>query len=537
MPTLNWIGKDKVVNHHNEVPYRVLEHQYGFTSEKGEGKEKTDSGNKIIHGDNLEALKALLPEYEGKVNCIYIDPPYNTGNESWVYNDNVNHPKIKKWLGEVVGKEGDDLSRHDKWLCMMYPRLRLLHRLLDKDGIIFVSIDDNEISHLRLIMDEIFGARNFQQELIWKNKYGPGAMTKGIGNIHEYILCYSKSNLSSIEANLSETEQKKYKNTDDHYITRGGYITQPLATKSKDDRPNLVYPITYKGEEIWPDKQWIWSKERMENAIANDWLQFRKSNGKWSVRFKQYLKDEQGNMRKAKPISLMLGPFNQDGTKEINQIFGSNPFNNPKPVELISYLCSFILNQKNNKSALFLDSFAGSGSTAHAILNLNKKDDGNRNFILIEMEDYANSITAERIKKVIAGYGEGSKEVKGTGGSFDYYELGEPLFVGENQEFLNEKVGTQKIRKYIWYSETRSSYQPLQERKDNEFLLGVKDQAAYYFFYLPNEPTILDHEFLSTIKTKADQYIIYADNCLLSKDFMAKHNIIFKKIPRDITRF
>lgn len=180
MPTLEWIGKDKVINHHQDVPYRVLERQYSY-DEQGQHAEDNGSENMIIHGDNLEALKSLLPRYEGKVKCIYIDPPYNTGNEGWVYNDNVNDPKIRKWLGEVVGKEGEDLSRHDKWLCMMYPRLKLLHKLLADNGVIFISIDDNEIKYLRLILDEIFGPNCFVHEIIWKNKYGPGAFTRGIG--------------------------------------------------------------------------------------------------------------------------------------------------------------------------------------------------------------------------------------------------------------------------------------------------------------------------------------------------------------------
>ncbi len=158
MPTLTWVGKDKVVNHHHDVPFRVLEKQYGFEASCGEVK---PADNRIIHGDNLEVLKSLVPEFEGKVNCIYIDPPYNTGNENWVYNDSVNDPKIKKWLGQVVGKEGEDLTRHDKWLCMMYPRLKLLRRLMAQNGSIWVSIDDNAIGILRPIMDEIFGAGNF----------------------------------------------------------------------------------------------------------------------------------------------------------------------------------------------------------------------------------------------------------------------------------------------------------------------------------------------------------------------------------------
>ena len=198
MPTLHWIGKDKVISHHQEVPYRVLEHKYGFAADPstGSGQEQTEptnSGNKIIHGDNLEALKSLLPEYEGKIKCIYIDPPYNTGNENWVYNDNVNHPKIKKWLGEVVGKDGEDLSRHDKWLCMMYPRLKLLHKLLADDGAIFISIDDNELANLRLICDEIFGVRNFIEFFSWVKTETPANLSLKTKKTIEYIVCYQKN--------------------------------------------------------------------------------------------------------------------------------------------------------------------------------------------------------------------------------------------------------------------------------------------------------------------------------------------------------
>ena len=168
MPTLHWVGKNKVVNHHHDVPFRLLDKQYSFIAKEGTPANSTN--NRIIHGDNLEALKSLLPEFEGKVNCIYIDPPYNTGNEGWIYNDAVNEPKIKKWLGQVVGKEGEDLSRHDKWLCMMYPRLKLLHRLLDKNGVIFISIDDIEQANLKLILDEIFGINNFIGSFVWKSR-------------------------------------------------------------------------------------------------------------------------------------------------------------------------------------------------------------------------------------------------------------------------------------------------------------------------------------------------------------------------------
>ena len=529
MPTLEWIGKSKVINHHQEVPFRVLERQYSY-DEQGQHEEDNGSENMIIRGDNLEALKALLPRYEGRVKCIYIDPPYNTGNEGWVYNDNVNDPKIKKWLGEVVGKEGEDLTRHDKWLCMMYPRLKLLQKLLADDGVIFISIDDNEIKYLRLILDEIFGADCFVHEIIWKNKYGPGAFTRGVGNVHEYIVCYSKQPLLSVAAPLSEEEIKKYKMKDDKFEVRGGFITQPLATRSKDDRPNLVYPVYHNGVEIYPDKQWIWEKSRLYQAIENDEVVFSENSGKWSVRFKQYLKDENGVMRLGKPISILTGPYNQDGTKEIETIFGKKVFNNPKPKELIKYLLSFVFDGKDDKDGIYLDSFGGSGTTAHAVLDLNR-DGGNRKFILVEMGDYADSITAERVKRVINGYGEGKNAVAGTGGNFSFYDLGEPLLVGD---CLNEAVAPEKIREYIWFMETKTPYAPLSS--GNPYYLGQHNSTGYYFYYEPQRVTVLDYAFLATIKEKADGTVIYADRCSIGEDKLAQMGITFKKIPRDISR-
>ncbi len=526
MPTLDWIGKDKVVNHHLEVPFKVLERQYSF-DENGQHEEDNGSENMIIHGDNLEALKSLLPKYEGRVKCIYIDPPYNTGNENWVYNDNVNDPRILKWLGEVVGKEGEDLSRHDKWLCMMYPRLKLMQRLLSENGVIFISIDDNEVKYLRLILDEIFGSNCFVHELIWKNKYGPGAFTRGVGNVHEYILCYSKQPLLTIAAPLSEEEIKRYKQTDDKEPIRGGFITQPLATRSKDDRPNLVYPVYYNGEEIWPDKQWIWEKSRLYKAIEKDEVVFNNQSGKWSVRFKQYLRDENGKMRLGKPISILVGPYNQDGSKEIEELFGSRVFNNPKPKELIKYLFSFVFNEDESSDGIYLDCFAGSGTTAHAVLELNQQDQGTRKFILIEMGDYADKITTEREKKVIKGYADKS----GTGGNFSFYELGAPLMIGD---VLNEDVSTDKIREYIYFTETKSVLP--KPSKDEQYLLGTHIGSAYYFYYEKKEVTTLNREFLHSIKTKADAYVIYADVCTLSDKELEKYHITFKKIPRDITK-
>lgn len=531
MPTLHWIGKEKVINHHQEVPYKVLDKQYDYNLEEA----NAPSGNKIIHGDNLEALKSLLPEYEGKVNCIYIDPPYNTGNENWVYNDNVNHPKIKKWLGEVVGKEGEDLSRHDKWLCMMYPRLKLLHKLLSQNGVILVSIDEFEHDYLHLIMDEVFGRSNRVETFVWKKTYGGGAKSKHIVNLHEYILFYSKdiSALEKIELPPDDSVLKYYKYKDEKFKDRGPYRLQPLATTSMDDRPNLKYPIVYDGNEIWPNKQWQWSKDRVElalkeNELSIEWNERKKS---WTVNYKQYLKSKEGDLRGKKVYSLIEGFYTQLGTNRLTSLFGRKVFNFPKPLELLEYL----LQATTKKDSIVLDSFAGSGTTAHAVLKLNQQDGGNRKFILVEMEDYADSITAERVKRVIQGYGEGSKAEAGTGGNFSYYSLGEALF--DEDHNLNERIPLSQIRKYIWYSETRSSLSE-EKAEDISYLLGKQEDTAYYFIYEKDRLTTLDFETLSEHITElADQYIIYADNCLLPQELMVKHQIVFKKIPRDITRF
>jgi len=537
MPTLSWIGKEAVEKHHLEIPYRLLEYDDSLSAGDKE------SGNLIIQGDNLHALKALLPYYAGKVKCIYIDPPYNTGNEGWQYNDNVNAPEIKQWLHKVVGSEGEDLSRHDKWLCMMYPRLQLLKKLLRKDGIIFISIDDNVASYLKLLLDEIFGQNNFIQQIIWKNKYGPGAMTKGFGNIHEYIFCYSKKPIKSIQANLSPEEIKKYKYRDKYFETRGGYITQPLATKSKDDRPNLVYPLIHNGVEIYPDKQWIWSKERMMEAYNNGWLQINEKNGKYSVRFKQYLRDENGNIRKSKPISILLGPFNQDGTTEITSIFGEKIFNNPKPTLLIEYLISMIINEDERNDGYYLDSFAGSGSTAHAVLNLNKQDDGNRKFILVELEEsIATDITTERLKRVINGFkfvktNSTSEKVEGLGGGFRYCKLAEPLF--DQYGNVSEVVTFTQLAYHIFFSETGV---PLKENaKLNTPLIGKYKGTAYYLLFngilgdkSVNGGNVLTSKVLESLPKHNGDKIIFGMANRLSIERLKQFNIIFKQIPVEI---
>lgn len=540
MPVLDWIGKAAVVNHHKDVPYRLLEPVPELSlsrTPRKEGAEIVDtSRNLIIQGDNLHALKALLPRYAGKVKCVYIDPPYNTGNEGWAYNDNVNSPEIRKWLGEVVGKEGETLDRHDRWLCMMYPRLVLLKQFLRDDGVIFVSIDDNEIARLRLLMDEVFGDRNFVHEIIWKNKYGPGAMTKGFGNVHEYILCYSSTPLASVEAKLGGKAAAAYKGKDDKYPVRGGFVTQPLMTRSKDPRPNLVYPVVHNGEEIWPDKQWIWERSRLESAIKNDEVVFRKTKGKWSVRFKQYLRDENGVMRMAKPISIFNGPFNQNGTWEMEEIFGTKDvFSNTKPSELIQYLISMVFNGDTDKDYLVMDSFAGSGTTGHAVLKQNAEDGGNRHFILVEMDaDIARDVTAERIRRVAKGYtGAKGDLVEGLGGSFQFCELSaEPLFTPEG--FVREDVSFPQLAEFVWFVETGTGFAG---RTDSPLIGEYKERGVYLLYNgilkdrSVNGGNVLTGPVLDSLPKFDGPKVIYAAACRLGSARLAREGIVFKQTP------
>ena len=583
MPTLEWIGKDKVVNHHQEVPYRVLDRQYSY-DKNGRHTEDNGSENMIIHGDNLEALKALLPRYQGKVKCIYIDPPYNTGNEGWVYNDNVNDPKIKKWLGEVVGKEGEDLSRHDKWLCMMYPRLKLLQRLLADDGVIFISIDDSEYANLKLICDEIFGSSCFVSNISWQRTYSTRNDSKGIVNEVEHIVVYSRQlgwNPNKLPRTAAMDE--RYTNPDgDPRPWKAGDASAPGAAT----HPGMIYAIQHPitGKLLYPPngRHWTYGQDQML-SIMKEWADYeltpiddyerrvdicgqrdtvpqkiaaimlsesiekvsskaiaRYEQGRWPLLYftnkgrggiacKRYLENMGGR------IVTNLWPYNDVGhtdeaAKLLKAIFdGTLPFETPKPTRLIER----ILQITGDKETLILDSFAGSGTTAHAVLNMNNADGGNRKFILVEMMDYAASLTAERVTRVIDGYGEGKKAVEGTGGNFSYYELGPVLLLPDGN--LNEEVGAQKIREYVYYMETKEPL-PTEQPTDEPYFMGLCRNTAYYFYYERERVTTLDHAFLATIQTKAEGYTIYADLCAIPQETLRKHNITFKKIPRDIAR-
>ena len=346
--------------------------------------------NLIIEGDNLEVLKLLQKSYLGKVKMIYIDPPYNTGND-FIYPDNFSESlqTYLEYTGQVdeagtkFGTNMDTDGRfHSKWINMLYPRLYMARNLLREDGLIFISIDDTEIDNLKKLCNEVFGEESFVEQIVWKNKYNAGALTRGFSNIHEYILCFSKSPVQSILAPLSDEAIAEYKGRDAKYATRGGFVTQPLATGSKDARPNLRFPISWKGSEIWPEKQWIWSRERVEAALANDEVVVNESEGKQSVRVKQYLRDENGQVRKTKPLSILIGPFNQEGSKESKELLGDGVFDFPKPSALLKFLFSITTDETGSKEDIILDFFAGSGTTAHAVMQLNEDDGGSRKFMV-----------------------------------------------------------------------------------------------------------------------------------------------------------
>lgn len=499
MPVLDWLGKDKVINHHSKVPFHFLEKKFSVGS----------ADNKIIHADNLFALKSLLPSYEGRIKCIYIDPPYNTGNEGWIYNDAVNDPQIKRWLGQVVGKEGEDFTRHDKWLCMMYPRLRLMQKFLSDDGAIFISIDDNEQANLKLICDEIFGVNNFFAMLTRRSMHTVRNSSKDFNKNSDFILVYArdKSRLTTdknfrIREKVDKTADYKFNDNDG----RGFYKLDPIYARNYA-KP---YTFTFQNGIVWsaPEGSYPrYSQETLRQMELSNRLDF---NGKFP-RAKRYLNEVQEGQPPDTFLKEDKVGFNSDGTKTLAKILGVDKvFNQPKPVQLIEYLIGIL---PANENAIVLDAFAGSGTTAHAVINLNAQDGGNRKFILIELMDYAEKITAERVRRV--------------GGEFDFYELGEPLFDAE--DFINKKVPRRQLFDYVYFSETGKDYVASAE----ENLLGVDEDTAYYFF----DGAELNYDLLATIRTRATAYVIYADNCTLSEKFLGDKRITFKKIPSDIRRY
>ena len=414
---------------------------------------------------------------------------------------------------------------------MMYPRLKLLQRLLHPtDGSIFISIDENEFSNLKLICNEIFGGNHHVATIAWQKRYS--RENRGaIGDAHEYILVY----VSDVEVfktirhrvEFDENSAKVYKNPNDD--PKGRWRAVPMTAQGY--RPNQMYPITTpSGKVCYPPQGRCWSTVESEykKLLAAGRIYFGKK-GDSQPSIIRYLSEVEGM------VPWTWWPHDEVGhtdeaKKEIITVLGdADSFDTPKPTRLIKR----ILQIATDPNDLVLDSFAGSGTTAHAVLNMNKADGGNRKFILVEMMDYADSITAERVKRVIDGHGEGKKAVEGTGGNFSYYELGPVLLLPDGN--LNEEVGAQKIREYVYYMETKDPL-PTEQPKDEPYFMGLCRNTAYYFYYERERVTTLDHAFLATVQTKAEGYTIYADLCAIPQEILRKHNITFKKIPRDIAR-
>lgn len=551
MPTLDFKGKSFVYTHHLSVPFRELVVD-GKKSEVPRGAKPSLDDNLIIHGDNLHALKALLPVYAGKVDCIYIDPPYNTGNEGWCYNDNVRSPLMKEWLKKSANPvEKDDLERHEKWLCMMWPRLKLLHELLTDCGVLLVSIDDNEHSRLNLVLDEIFSENGFVANFVWQRRIGSSMAKDWVSTDHESVLAYSKQP-TKINVLGAERDMEKYSISDG---TGRFYASMPLTVgMTKEMRPNQWYelknPRTGKG--YWPPPGRIWGyypptmARKIEEGLII-WPDDYPDRKMTAPRLKTYPEDAK---RERKPISTWIDTAGrtEEGTRVLRDIFGDNIFAYPKPLSLVSY----VIEQFTGPNSLVLDSFSGSGTTAHAVLALNKRDGGNRKFILVETEDYADRLTAERVRRVIRGYKfegtqreqllrepitltslkksgqllekadsfdlldsqrfdritkkvedgalvvNGEKDVKGKceglGGSFTYCTLGEEMDVG--RLLAGAKLPAfDSLAKYVFFTATGRTLADVPKQKaDGDGFIGETEFYRVHLLYKPEKKWLASND-------------------------------------------
>lgn len=477
MPTLDFKGKQFVHTHHLTVPIRTLKLDAKKSFPAKGGASLND--NLIIHGDNLHALKALMPRYAGKVNCIYIDPPYNTGNEGWIYNDNVNSPMMKEWLKGKSPVDGEDLERHDKWLCMMWPRLCLLQELLAEEGTICISCDDNELANLILILDEIFGENNREEVIAWRRRHNqPNDKSKPIAKTAEFILVYSK--------NLKLLKEKKafhglpltgkFSNPDND--PRGAWGSKPW--KSGSSQTGARYKITTPKGKVY-DEEWLGTERTFKSLLKGGRIFF--PNGGQGLPRKKYYESERAEEGQCAHNFWGHDEFgsNQEASSEINQI--GVTFDNPKPSRLVKSILQIF----SNEESIVLDSFAGSGTTAHAVLSLNKEDGGNRKFILVECENrIANKITAERVRRVIKGVPKAKDErlKKGLGGGFSYCTLGD--------EISAEKMLTGKklpdyetLARHLIYVATGQSPDKLRKQRGEDGFFYETTDRLFYLIYEP----------------------------------------------------
>ena len=556
MPTLHFKGKTFVQNHHLAVKY----HQLVPKKELSLTDKVSLHDNLIIQGDNLKALKALLPTYAGKVKCIYIDPPYNTGNENWVYNDNVNSPMIQEWLGKAVDIE--DLTRHDKWLCMMMPRLKLLRELLSEDGVIFISCDDNELANLRVLLNEIFGEHNFYSQIIVRAN-SRGQTYNQIAKTHEYLIVYTKNH----ETELFELEKDSESNDLNLNDEIGAFNTRELRNRNpkfgKHNRPNLFYPIYIYpksegkdgfclvsltqsnefSEMVEPlnsqmkESCWRWGKDKVVKNVSSktttsNLVAKKKNDGSFGI-YEKYRK----TTFKPKSIWDDNSFLNETGTIELRELGLENQFDFPKPKSLVKQCISLATSEGD----IVLDSFAGSGTTAQAVLELNEESGVERNFILVEMENYANELTAERTRRVIKGVKTAKSELlkKGTGGSFSYFELGdtiemESLLRGKNLPSYTE------FARYLFYTATGEEFI---EKAINEKTGFIGESKCYevYLIYKPdiewlkrNALTLEGCRSLPQFKSK--QRLVFAPCKYVDDHTCLEYRVDFCQLPYEIYR-
>ena len=525
MPSLDWIGKKSVVNHHKKVPFHLIKGNDSLSvGDPG-------SGNLLVEGDNLLSLKALLPYYAGQVKCIYIDPPYNTGNEGWIYNDNVNSPEMKAWLGKVVGKEAEDLSRHDKWLCMMYPRLMLLKDYLHDVGSIWVSIDDSEIGSLRLLMDEIFGRQSFIACNIWQKRYSR-ENREAIGDVHEYLLVYAKKPERFKQTRnlvpLTEEQAKIYKNPNND--PKGRWRAIPMTAQGY--RPNQMYEITsLAGVVHKPPEGRCWSMIEPEyKKLLEAGRIYCGKDGKSQPNTIRYLSEVEGFVPWTWWTHDEVG-HTDEARKEIRTMLDTQTaFDTPKPTRLITR----ILQIATDKDSLILDSFTGSGTTGQAVLTLNKEDGGNRRFILAEMDkDICQKATAVRLSHAINGY----NDFEALGGGFRYCELGTPLF--DAQGFISSTVKFKDLAHHVFFIATGEPLSPTADLTTP--YLGKSGDLGVYLLYngilgdqSDDGGNVLTRDVLSRLPKYDGVKIIYGNGCLLGTTRLNRENIIFKQIPYEV---
>jgi len=539
MPNLQFKGKVFVQNHHLAVPFHEL------TPVKSKGLSATPSlhDNLIVQGDNLAALKALLPTYHGKVKCIYIDPPYNTGNEGWAYNDNVNSPMMRDWLGKTVDRE--DLTRHDKWCCMMLPRLKLLRELLRDDGAIFVSIDDNEVHRLRCLMDEVFGDENFVANVIWEKSDSPRMDAQFFSNRHDHILVYARD-FERFSVNRKKYEEEEMPEHYDKLDEEGrAYYLKPLRAmggqgETRAARPSLFYALEAPdGSEVWPklqdgtDGAWRWRPAKAESEKSR--IEWTKTKAGWAPYFRIYADESKGRPPETIWFHTEAGS-NRTSSADLKEVFGEKVgFATPKPRRLLEK----ILQIATDKESIVLDSFAGSGTTAHAVLSLNKEDGGNRRFVLVETEDYADRITAERVRRVIKGVPSAKNESlkSGLGGTFSYFKLGKPM----RQESLLDGSNLpdyEALAGYVFFTATGEEWNP-KKMKRKDWFVGESRLYDVFLIYEPDVATLKDMALTLEIARKLPSVsgknkLVFAPTKYLDQEFLDRLRITYCQLPFQI---